>query len=640
MKPRLVFINGSLKDTVLPLSEGAISLGRAGTNAVALNDATVSRRHCQIAYAEGRYELTDLDSTSGTFVNGERVRAHTLAHGDLIGVGSVRCVFLLHDDDPRRFALPVQLHDRAVVSGLTVRLRPEDAVYLRSERMLSSMPPLAQMARDLAALLKLCTTLNALRDAEALQRHLLETVCEVVPAERGAILLTGATVAEIASVYGWERAPDPRRPVPVSRTIAQQVLESGFALLSNDVAERAEFANVKSLEATHIRALLCVPLTLGGRVLGAIYLTTSDAARPFKEDHLHLLTVVSNIAAVALENARHMERLAGENEQLRAESRVEHDLVGASARLRAVMQFVARVAPTDSTVLVRGESGTGKELAARALHRNSARAGGPFVALNCAALTESLLESELFGHERGAFTGAVAQKKGKLELADGGTIFLDEVGELALPLQAKLLRVLQEREFERVGGTRTLKVDVRVVAATNRDLQRAINEGAFRADLYYRLNVVSFEMPPLRERREDIAPLAAYFARKYAQKFRRKVEGVAPEAVAALRAYDWPGNVRELENAIERAVVLGSTETVLPEDLPETVLEAAPAAPAGAAGAPTYHEAVKEAKRQLILRAVERAGGSYTEAARLLGVHPNYLHRLIRNLNLKPALKK
>ena len=638
MKPRLVFLNGPLKDTVYPLADGDVSLGRAGANEITLGDATVSRRHCQVSCADGQCQLTDLDSTSGTFVNGARVRAYTLAHGDQISIGAIRCVFLQHDDDPRRFAQPVQLHERAMVSGSTVRLRPEDALYLRPDRMLTSLPPLAQMARDLAALLKLCTTINALRDAEALQRHLLETIFEVIPAERGAILLTGATIEEIVSVFGWERTPGPGAPMQVSRTITQQVLQSGMALLSNDVSERAEFAGVASLEATHIRALLCVPLLMRGRALGVIYLTTS-AAQPFDEDHLHLLTVISGIAAVALENARQLEQLAGENEQLRAAVGLEHDLVGASARLQAVGQFIARVAPTDSTVLIRGESGTGKELAARALHRNSARAGRAFVAVNCAAITETLLESELFGHERGAFTGAIAQKKGKIELADGGTLFLDEVGELAPPLQAKLLRVLQEREFERVGGTRTLRVDVRVIAATNKDLQQAIADGSFRADLYYRLNVVSFEMPALRERRDDIPLLAAHFVRKYAQKFKRRVAGLSPTAAACLRAYHWPGNVRELENAIERAVVLGATDTILPEDLPETVLESAPAMTAGAA-TPQYHEAIKQAKRQLILRAVEQSGGSYTDAARLLGVHPNYLHRLIRNLDLKPALKK
>ena len=228
--------------------------------------------------------------------------------------------------------------------------------------------------------------------------------------------------------------------------------------------------------------------------------------------------------------------------------------------MRSLYRQIGRVAPSDSTVLITGESGTGKELVARAIHSNSPRAERPFVAINCAAITETLLESELFGHERGAFTGAIAQKKGRLETADGGTVLLDEIGELSPALQAKLLRVLQEREFERVGGTRSIAVDFRLVAATNRDLEQAIAAGTFRRDLYYRLNVVSLAVPPLRERPEDIPLLANHFARRHAANMKRRVTGVSPEALACLMAYDWPGNVRELENAIERAVVLGSTD--------------------------------------------------------------------------------
>jgi len=276
-------------------------------------------------------------------------------------------------------------------------------------------------------------------------------------------------------------------------------------------------------------------------------------------------------------------------------------------------------------------------LAARAIHRNSNRAQKPFMAVNCAALNESLLESELFGHEKGSFTGAFAQKKGRLEVADGGTIFLDEIAEMTPPLQVKLLRVLQEREFERVGGTVTIKVDLRVITATNKNLEEAIETGEFRHDLYYRLNVVSLEMPPLRERREDIMLLANYFADKYGAKCNRKLQGFSAEARACLTAYDWPGNVRELENAIERAVVLGTTHVILPEDLPETLLERATAPDQSRVG---YHEAVVQTKKQIILRAIEESKGNYTEAAKLLGVHPNYLHRLIRNLNLRAQLKQ
>src|SRR6266705_2382795 len=346
---------------------------------------------------------------------------------------------------------------------------------------------------------------------------------------------------------------------------------------------------------------------------------------------------IAGTASVALENARQMEWLLNENRRLQSDINVEHSMVGEGPQMRAVYQFIARVAPADSTVLIRGESGTGKELVARAIHTNSPRSGKPFVAINCAALTESLLESELFGHERGAFTGAIAQKKGKLETADGGTVFLDELGEMAPPLQTKLLRVLQEREFERVGGNRPIKVNIRVIAATNRDLEKSIQAGTFRQDLYYRLNVLTVTMPPLRERREDIPLLAGYFAMRCAKKSAHSVKGISPEARQCLINYDWPGNVRELENAIERAVVLGTTELIMPEDLPEALLEKQSVS---GAEITEYHRVVMETKRQLVRSALERAGGNYTEAAQFLGVHPNNLHRLIRNLDLKVPPKK
>jgi transcriptional regulator with GAF, ATPase, and Fis domain len=259
------------------------------------------------------------------------------------------------------------------------------------------------------------------------------------------------------------------------------------------------------------------------------------------------------------------------------------------------------------------------------------------MALNCAALTETLLESELFGHEKGAFTNAICQKKGLLEVAEGGSVFLDEVGELSLTMQAKLLRVLQEREFVRVGGTRPIKLNVRFLAATNKDLQKAVVEGSFRTDLFHRLNVISFTLPPLREHGDDIPLLAEYFAARYAKRCNREIKGISAEARACLVQYDWPGNIRELENAMERAVVIGSSSFILPEDLPETLLETAPDSAVLSA---QYHDAVRNLKKKLILGAFEQGGGSITEAAKLLGLNANYLHRLIRNLDLRLALKK
>jgi len=307
--------------------------------------------------------------------------------------------------------------------------------------------------------------------------------------------------------------------------------------------------------------------------------------------------------------------------------------------MKEVYQFIERVAPSDATVLIQGESGTGKELAARAIHKNSGRKDAPFVALNCAAFTETLLESELFGHEKGAFTSAISQKKGFLEVAEGGTVFLDEVGELSPVLQAKLLRVLQEREFVRVGGTRPIKINVRFLAATNQELQKTVKEGGFRSDLFHRLNVISITLPALREHPEDIPLLAEHFAERHAEKCNRRVRGISEEARACLMRYEWPGNIRELENAMERAVVVGTSEWILREDLPEMVVETGGGAEKEAEPA-RFHEAVRQTKKELILSALEQSGGNITEAAKALGLHGNYLHRLMRNLDVRAAMKK
>ena len=635
MNPRLAAIAGPLKGTNFTLTEDETSIGRESANRICLSDPSVSRRHCTIKRDGDLFKVTDLDSLNGTFVNDLPVKERHLEHGDRLRLGDFTFSFLLEEGDSAPGSSTVLMDERQISTGTnTLQLRIADAFHL--------------MARDLSVLMKIATTINSARGLDAVQRQLLELVFEVVPADSGAILLRDDGAGEeFSSVFGLDRKSGPNRAVRVSRTITSRVVSEGVSILSNDVQESGAFDEAESLIASRIQALLCVPLVLFDKAVGAIYLYASDPLTRFDKDHLQLLTAVAGIAAVALENARHFEWLESENQRLQEDIQVEHNMIGESPRMREVYQFIARVAPTNATVLIRGESGTGKELVARAIHLNSPRKAKAFVAVNCAALTETLLESELFGHEKGAFTGAVAQKKGRLEIADGGTLFLDEVGEMPLVLQAKLLRILQEREFERVGGTRTLKVDIRLIAATNKDLEEAIRQGEFRQDLYYRLNVVSISTPPLRERREDIPLLASYFVQKYADKCNRRVRGISSEARARLTAYDWPGNVRELENAVERAVVLGTTEMILPEDLPEAALESAATASAGSGISTSsggvvanYHEAVAEAKKQLILRAIEQSSGNYTEAAKLLGVHPNYLHRLIRNMNLRPELKK
>jgi len=325
-----------------------------------------------------------------------------------------------------------------------------------------------------------------------------------------------------------------------------------------------------------------------------------------------------------IEQVRERQRLLGENRELRAALEERHrveGIIGDSGRMQEVLSLVRRVAPSDATVLIRGESGTGKELIARAIHHASPRAAGPLVAVNCAALPEGLLESELFGHEKGAFTGAAASRKGRFELADGGSIFLDEIGDLPLHLQVKLLRVLQERQFERVGGTRTIPVNVRVLAATHRNLEALVREGRFRDDLYYRINVVTLLLPPLRERREDLPPLIEHFLTRFAGKNGKTIRGLTREARDALLRYDYPGNVRELENLIERAVVLTRDEVIGKSDLPLTLDEqtAESDAPAGLVAA------VEGLERRMIRDALSRAGGVQTRAAELLGISERVL---------------
>jgi two-component system NtrC family response regulator len=373
-------------------------------------------------------------------------------------------------------------------------------------------------------------------------------------------------------------------------------------------------------------------------ILMTAYGTVETAVQAMKDGAADYLTKPLDLEELLLRLARVAEqsRLRSEVRDLQARLVERHRLegiIGESGRMQEVLALAKRVAPSNATVLIRGESGTGKELIARAIHFNSPRAGGPLVNLNCAALPEQLLESELFGHEKGAFTGAVAQRKGRFEQADGGSIFLDEIGDLSPTLQVKLLRVLQERQFERVGGNRTLTVDVRVLAATHRDLERAMREGTFRDDLYYRLNVVTIQIPPLRERREDISLLLDHFLRKFAAKNRRDVTGLTAAARDALLKYDYPGNVRELENIVERAILLCRGRVIDLEDLPATVRPGQRSAdeplPKDLPGV------LADIERQAIESALERSGGVQTQAAAALGISERVLRYKMKKYGLE-----
>jgi Nif-specific regulatory protein len=626
MSARLVVVSGPLEGGDFPLGSD-LTIGREKTNALAVEDRMLSRHHCLIHVTGAECQIRDLGSSNGTYVNGLPIAAHALQDGDQIRAGQSLFVFTLRQGAPAFHPPPpVEMNAADVNSATTLLLKLSDAIYLQPRQL----PRTENTVRSLETLLNIGYVIASLRGLEALQRKLLQLILEAIPAQRGAVLLAGKGPEEFASVFHWNPGA-PERPMQVSRLVAERIMRKGVALLSNDVLQDPALLSETILKG-QVQSLLAVPLIAFEKTLGVLYLDSQDPQTCFEEHHLQLLTAIAGIAAAALENALRVEQLEHENHRLKAQIDIQHDMVGNSARMRQVFDFIAKAAPSNSTVLVRGESGTGKELVARAIHRHSARAAKPFVAINCAALTESLLESELFGHEKGAFTGAVVQKKGKLEEAAGGSVFLDEVGELASAMQAKLLRVLQEREFERVGGLRTIKADIRLIAATNRELEEAVQNGTFRRDLYYRLNVVSVVLPPLRERREDIIPLANHLVCKHARNAVRQVLGIAEEARVYLMNYDWPGNVRELENAIERAVVLGSTDLILPDDLPENVVET-DVGEAPASGG--FHTLVREAKKQIVLKTLAQADGNYVQAAKLLCLHPSNLHRLIRTLNLR-----
>ncbi|MHB8418092.1 MAG: sigma-54-dependent transcriptional regulator [Myxococcales bacterium] len=353
--------------------------------------------------------------------------------------------------------------------------------------------------------------------------------------------------------------------------------------------------------------------------------TIESAVAAMKEGAESYLLKPLDFAAVSIVLQKALEKrrlqLEAKNLRERVHERYRfHQIVGDSAELQSVFEVVKQAAPTRATVLILGESGTGKELIAQAIHEESPRAGKPFVKVNCAALTETLLESELFGHEKGSFTGAIARKEGRFELADGGTIFLDEIGEISPALQVKLLRVLQQRELERVGGTETLKVDVRIVAATNRDLAAAVKAGHFREDLYYRLNVVSVTLPPLRHRKGDIPALVSHFLDKYCRAYGKEIDGLAPGTLNALLAHSWPGNVRELENVVERAVVLAKSRELTTDSLPASLRGPRPVHGGGDGGGLIPGATLYDIEREAILKTLEMVGGSTTRAAEVLDI--------------------
>lgn len=561
-------------------------LGRDESNTFRLLDETSSRHHAKVARLDDAFVVIDLGSNNGTFVNGQKIKEHFLKNGDQILIGKTLLVFEGREEIPQAVTVAV------VDTSFTV------------EREVPAENP-----RDDVPRLKQLYEIAALCNSEAEARKLLESLAgrirETLDADVAVAILDGEDPA-VAGKSG---------EVQISRSAVDRARQERKAVLLS-----AETAGGRTVVAQDIRSIVCAPLVRRGRSLGVLYADLRKKDRKFAEDDLAFLNAAAQQAALALDRAVVAVRT---REQLEP-----RPMIGQDPLWQDVLKMTDRAAQVDSTVLLLGESGTGKELVARALHERSPRKDGPFVAINCGAIVETLVESELFGHERGAFTGANRTRHGRFEAARGGTLFLDEIGEISAGLQAKLLRVLQEKTFHRVGGTVPITVDVRIVAATNRDLAKAVKETRFREDLYYRLSVVAIRIPPLRERRGDIPVLCAHFLERARQRLKKRILEVDPAAMEALMRYTWPGNVRELENVLERSAILTDGDRIDLLTLPPEVR-----------GVQTTEDGwpiqIDEAEKLCIRKALVRTGGRKGEAAKLLGISWPTLNKKLKDYGLE-----
>ena len=509
----------------------------------------------------------------------------------------------------------------------------------------ASKPKIKGEVRELRLLFEISRILDRSMDLGDVLRPALKAMADHMGMMRGTIALLSRETGEafIEAAYGLSPHEKERGKYKAGEGVTGRVIETGRPMLVPRISEEPLF-----LDRTGARrgvskkdiAFLCVPIKRGKEVLGTLSADRLFGDSVDLQEDARLLAIIASMIgqAARLRQVAYEERqrLMEENIRLQGELKDRFrpsNVIGTSHGMEAVFDLVDQVSKSNATVLIRGESGTGKELVAHAIHCHSLRAPKAYVKVNCAALPETIIESELFGHEKGAFTGAVRARKGRFELASGGTIFLDEIGYLSLPVQAKLLRVLQEREFERVGGTETLKADVRVIAATNRNLEETMEEGGFLQDLYYRLNVFPIHIPPLRDRKTDILELANHFVEKYGEAYNKRIRRISTPAIDMMMIYHWPGNVRELENSIERAVLLSNDEVIHGHHLPPT-LQTAEAS--GTVHRGTLDEAVGNLERELIQDSLKSARGSQAKAARALGITERVMGLRVRKHGIDP----
>ena len=569
------------------LDRRVVSFGAAPDNDVQLPGGGATAHHAHIVYERGSFTAAVTDTGATISINGKRKRSAKLADGDVMQVGEHVLRFVLYDQG---------------LAAPPARTFEGESAYFRS---------LHRFAGRLMDAYKV----------EPLLEALLDELIDLTGADKAFLLLGEGQDAAVRVARNIDRENLARASDMVSDTIVKRVFDLGEPLILADALSHTDFKTSHSVVNLKLCSVMCVPLRAQGRTLGLFYLGNDNAVNHFTQELLDVVGVFGSTAAQILANAIAREELEDHVKELegQAEDRRFGEIIGACDAMRDIYKKITRVATTDISVLIEGETGTGKELVARAVHQRSNRASGPFVVINCGAIPENLLESELFGHVRGAFTGAVVTKDGKFQAADGGTLFLDELGEMPLSLQVKILRAIQEKTVLKVGDTRPQQVDIRIVAATNKHLQTEVREGRFREDLYYRLNVISLELPPLRERGDDIVLIAQYYLGRYGPELSSRDCTLSREAMSAMRRWRWPGNIRELENRVKKAVVFCDSGVIRPDDLDlgdddlEPILSLA--------------DAREEWQREYINHVLALNDGNRTQTARVLDVDPRTIFR-------------
>ena len=653
--------DGSAWRDVVRLRPGHVTtIGRSSTNRIVLEDDASSRNHCEIFCSEGDWKLRDLSSRNGTNVRGKAVTGDfALQSGDVISIGECRLAFTtsLESTPVSPPGISAPNSDRATSATQTaVQSSREPSILHRTatpEFLASGIVAKTDVnyVAELAKLYRLGLEMGTAKTRQQLTDVVLASLARETVASISAILLAPQEVAgppmpaDLQVVAYQSRKDLPYRRV--SDNLSRVVLSKREAILARDVGDDRQLSVFDSLGEMKALSVICAPIICAERSLGLIHLYSTNPDNPLDKHDLEFTLAVANQLAVALVHFQERDTLQSGlaqarsvNETLRSQLSQEQTLIGETSSIRDLKEKIELIAETDANVLIRGESGCGKELIARRIHTQSPRRDAPFICINCAALNESLLESELFGHEKGAFTGAVDRKIGRFEQADGGTLFLDEVGEMSPSIQAKFLRVLEGYAFERIGGRKSIQVNVRIVAATNRDLEEAVEDGVFRKDLYFRLQVAEITASPLRERRDDIELLANAFLQKFVQKTGRVIKAFTDEAMQMLREYSWPGNVRELQNTIERTVILCRNEVVRPSDIQLSSLGNRPAPPAlDRSSQEEYREiSMADIEQEHILKTLEHTAWNKSKTAQILGIERSTLDRKLKRYHVPRPL--